>query len=160
MSERPAMDAVDKAILVRFGELARAADPAPEITVELGRAAFALRRLDAELAELVADSVLESSGLSGVRGQDDARLLSFEAGGVGVELEVREPPRGRTLLGQVVADDLGPVSVRLEAADGRTLAATVDEVGGFRFDGVAPGPVRLHIERPGAAPVTTSWVNV
>jgi hypothetical protein len=155
------LDSVDRSLLLRLGRVARAADPAPDLVHELGRAAFALRRLDAELAELVADSALDAGQLAGVRGAGEARLLSFECDDVGVEVEVRDDAGGRVLVGQVIASQAGaPASVRLETARGASASAPVDAVGGFRFDGVTAGPVRLHVERAGASVVTTSWVNV
>jgi len=151
----------DAALLQRFGAVARAADPAPELTVELARAAFELRRLDAELAELVADSVDDARRPAGVRGGGDARLLSFEAGSTCLEVEVHVDAPRRTLLGQVVPspDFLGGV-VRLEIGGGAVRTCELDPIGGFRFDDVPTGLARLHVERPGTGDVTTSWVNV
>ena len=79
----------DQELLLRLGVLARAADPAPAEVLELGRAALSMRRLDAELAELVADS---DAALAGVRGAGSTvRLLTFEAGELVVEAQVSGP---------------------------------------------------------------------
>lgn len=148
----------DEALLVRLGAVARTADPAPDLVRELGRAAFAMRRLDAELAELVADSAVDA--LAGVRATAvSGRLLTFESAGVTVEVEVSTAPSGGlTLVGQVVPAGDGGL-VRLEARDGQSRSVELGEVGTFRFDAVAPGVVRLHVEHdPGTAVVTTSWV--
>lgn len=154
-----AVGAEDEALLSKLGELARQADPVPDLVYELGHAAFALRRLDAELAELVADTALDP--LAGVRSSDVAtRLLTFEAGELVVEVEVSGAGADRVVLGQVVPAPPGRGTVRLEHRDGSSAGASLDGLGGFRFDAVPAGLVRLHVEAHGVAPVTTSWVRL
>ena len=46
----------DEDLLERLRAICEEVDPTPDLVIEMARAAFSLRRLDAELAELVLDS--------------------------------------------------------------------------------------------------------
>ncbi len=139
----------DAARLVeRLRAAARAAGPTPDAVVERARAAWALRGVDAELAELVSDS-LERAGA--VRGPDErVRLLSFEAGGVLIDLQLERSGSVLAVRG-VVSGAAGPVEV--ETPDGRH-PATPDDGGWFVVEGVRAGPVRVRAGR-----VVTPWVT-
>jgi hypothetical protein len=146
----------DEALLQRLGRIAREVDPVPELVLEAGRAAFLLRRLDAELAELVADSLADVRGDPvGVRG-GSGRLLSFEAGDSLLELEVTEQHGSAHLVGQVVGVPLEGARLVVETAAGEQ-DVEVDATGTFRTD-VAAGRFRLHLTAPGRTPITTAWV--
>lgn len=149
--------AEDDVLLARLRELAAAADPVPPVVVEAALVAYETRDLDAELADLVADSAVDRPAAV-VRGDDGPRLLSFELADVSVELEVTPGPAGsRRLLGQVA----GAVVRRLvlDAADGaRDL--TADELGRFQADGVPAGPVRVRGELDDGRRVATRWEPV
>jgi hypothetical protein len=142
---------------LRLRRLAQAAEPVPELLLESARAAFTLRTLDAELAELVHDSAVDPD-LVLVRGPgDDAvRMLSFEHGSVAVDLQVSETPAGRELLG-LVTGAVGDVEV--EQAGGRTTVA-LDDAGRFVVQGLATGPVRVHLHAEDGTAITTSWVTL
>lgn len=142
----------DELLLQRLGAIAREVDPVPDLVLEAGRAAFLLRRLDAELAELVADS---ASDVVGVRGGDE-RLLSFEAGDTVLELQVGARPGGLHLVGQVVGVPLDGAALVVETAAGES-AVELDAIGTFRAD-LPTGRFRLHLTGPGRGPVTTAWV--
>lgn len=152
----PSVDPADDAMLARLRRVAQAVDPAPPLVYEMGHAAFALRRLDAELAQLVADSSFEAAG---VRGTGESRLLSFEAGELAVEVQVTPAGHRRGVIGQVVPPPANGI-VRLESHGGDTVTAELDGVGGFRFDDVGGGRVRFSIELPDAPPVVTTWVSL
>ena len=143
----------DTALLLRLGAIAAEIDPVPDLVLEAGRAAFLVRRLDAELAELVADSATDRAG---VRGGDD-RLLSFEAGEVSLELQVSARAGVLHVLGQVVGVPVDGAVLLLETADGQQQVP-LDPTGTFRAD-LPPGRFRLHLTAPGRAPVTTAWVT-
>jgi len=153
------LTAADQALLIRLGEVGRVVDPVPDHVLELGRAALALRDLDSDLAELVADSAVE---LAGVRsGGSETRLLTFAAGDLAIEVQV-SPGSGRlSILGQVipVPPTAGGV-IRLEMRNGARAAANLDTLGEFRFGTVPDGLVRLRVELPGATAVTTTWVSL
>ena len=142
----------DEALLLRLGAVAREIDHVPDLVLDAGRAAFGLRRLDAELAELVADSLLDTAG---VRGGSD-RLLSFEVGDTALELQVSPRGEGAHVLGQVVGAPLDGARLVAETATGEREVA-LDATGTFRAD-LDAGRFRFHPTTPGRAPVTTAWV--
>lgn len=153
------LSAADEALLVHLGEVGRAVDPVPAHVLELGRAALALRDLDSELAELVADSAVEMVGVRSASAE--TRLLSFEAGDLAIEVQVSSVGGRPTLLGQVVPvpATAGGV-IRLESQNAATATSDLDSLGDFRFDTVPDGLVRLRVELPGATAVTTTWIDL
>lgn len=134
------------------------ADPVPDLVLDGGRAAFAMRTIDSELAELVADSAYDDSGLVTRAVVSDVRMLSFECGDVTVELDVETDPASRSLRLHGIA--VGAVG---ELAIVRAAARSVVVLGpDGRFDAgtVEAGPLRLELETPDGRRVTTSWVSV
>jgi hypothetical protein len=146
----------DQVLLARLARIVDQLDPVPALAYELGRAAFELGRVDAELVELVRDSVLETGALAGVRGAGGVRLLSFEAADLDVDLQV--VPRGgrRSVLGQVAG---AVADVRVETVAEGMLPTTVDRHGRFQVDDTPAGRIRLHVTAGGSAYVT-SWVSI
>ncbi|HSK26532.1 MAG TPA: hypothetical protein VK894_06440 [Jiangellales bacterium] len=132
------------------------ADPVPEVLVEAAKASFTWRTVDAELAELVADTALEARA---VRGQGGPRLLTFAAGPTTLVVEVDASGAGRRLLGQIVRPRRAEVEVRHA---GGTVSVAADDLGRFRVDTVPAGPLSLSCRFPeaGEQPVVTSWVTV
>lgn len=152
MSETPG---VDRALLARLAHIADEIDPVPELVYEFGRAAFDLRRLDSELAELVRDSAAETESLAGVRGELTVRLLSFEAADVCIDLQVVPQAGRRSLLGQVAGV---VVQVRVESADA-VIPVAVDSHGRFQVADLPAGRLRLQVDAGGSVYVT-SWVTI
>jgi hypothetical protein len=131
------------------------ADPVPPSVVEAARAAYTWRTIDAELAELTADSALESAG---IRSSSAPRLLTFEGAGIEVEIEVAQTGSTRHLSGQLVPAGPAQVSVRWS---GGTQETTADDLGRFAVERVPAGSVSLAIVRAGAQrPIVTSWMSV
>ncbi len=142
----------------RLRALATEADPPPELVVASARAAFALRNLDAELAELIADSAVDDPAVLTRAVVSDVRMLSFECGDVVVELDVEADPLSRRVrLSGLAVGAVGVVTI--VRADSRS---TVDLADGGRFvaDSVEPGPLRLELTTPDGRRVTTSWIHV
>jgi len=136
----------DDRLLEELAAALEATDPVPERFVEAAKASFTWRTIDAELAELVFDSA--EGELAGVRGVDSTREITFRT--PSFEIEVAIISDGvRRLIGQLVPaqvgvvelqfagasvttesdslgrfsfDDvpLGPISLKIEAADGAT----------------------------------------
>jgi hypothetical protein len=150
-------DTQDDELIARLRGLAQQADPPPELVLESARAAFLMRRIDAELAELVLDSAIDAGPVL-VRGAEDevVRMLSFETDTVSIEVQVTEADGTRSLLG-LVSGAAGPVEV--ETAHGRS-SVPLDELGRFVVTDVPPGTVRLHLSGDNGTPVTTSWVSL
>lgn len=152
MSER------DDELERRLRALATEADPPPELVVESAKAAFALRDLDAELAELVADSAVDDPAVLTRAVVSDVRMLSFECGDVVVELDVEADPLSRRVrLSGLAVGAIG--SVTIIRSDGRSSVELADG-GRFVVDEVPPGPLRLELTTADGRRVTTSWIHV
>jgi hypothetical protein len=154
MSGSARMGLTDDALLGWLGRLAEDIDPVPAEVCQSASAAFALRDLDAELAELVDDSLARPDALAGVRGDADTRMLFFQAGEVGFELQVTRLGTRYAVLGQLVGGWAAEAQVQ---SPDRTRTAVIDELGRFDFE-VPRGPCRLSLVRPGRPPVTTDWL--
>jgi hypothetical protein len=101
---------------------------APRAVTEAAKGLFAWRTIDAELAALSYDSLVDAEeGV--VRGAAGPRALAFEAGDVEIEVEVVPGLEGRRLVGQAPAGAAVDLVV-----DGDPRALTVDEVGRFAAD--------------------------
>jgi hypothetical protein len=142
----------DDDLLAELRDAASRVDPVPPDTVLAARSAIAWRTLDAELAQLTDDS--QSEPLAGVRSGDLAALLSFEAPGLAVEVEVLVAGPRRRLLGQLVPAQPGRVEVRHR---GGRLEVAADDVGRFTADDLPPGPVSLRCQGAGGRWVETDW---
>ncbi|MGJ5751691.1 hypothetical protein FB563_7294 [Streptomyces puniciscabiei] len=134
-------------------ELRRAAgvlDPVPEALRQLALDAYALHDLDARIAELTFDSLVDALPVRGV--PDAPRMLTFSAGEVTVDVEVTEDG----LIGQV----LPPQSARIEVLGGPRTArpVTVDTLGRFTSDTPPAGPFALRL-RTGAEVIVTEWLR-
>jgi hypothetical protein len=131
------------------------ADPVPQAVVDAARAAYTWRTIDAELAELTADSAMATAG---VRSTSAPRLLTFEGAGVEVEVEVAQTGSTRHLSGQLVP--MGPAQITVRWSGG-TQEATADDLGRFAMDHVPAGSVSLAILRTGTdQPIVTSWISI
>lgn len=151
-------DARDLALLDELRAIAGRADPVPPAAILAARSAIAWRTMDAELAELTYDSVLDDS-LAAVRTSETTRLVTFEAGDAQIEVQVATLAEKRRLVGQVVPPRGG--SLEVNARDTVRLETTVDELGRFAIEAVPAGPIRL-LFRPddGGADVRTDWLLV
>jgi hypothetical protein len=113
--------------------------------------------LEAELLELTSDSLFDRElSVRDLGGADGPRILTFEAGESGVELEIGE----RGIVGQILPP--APGRVELFSAAGSLGSVTADEVGCFAFgaEGAGPlGPVRVRIDANGRR-LVTDWVTV
>jgi hypothetical protein len=150
-------DTQDDALIARLRGLADQADPPPEIVLEAARAAFLMRRIDAELAELVLDSAVDAGPVLVRSTEDDTvRMLSFETYAVSIEVQVTDVDGLRSLLGLVTG---ASGRVEVETSHGRSSVA-LDSLGRFSVDDVPSGTVRLHLTADDGTPVTTSWVSL
>ncbi|MEV7083822.1 hypothetical protein AB0N88_35600 [Streptomyces sp. NPDC093516] len=134
-------------------ELRRAAavlDPVPAELQHLAVEAYALHDLDARVAELTFDSLVDALP---VRGAPAApRMLTFRAGELTVDVEVTRDG----LLGQV----LPPQPARIEILGGPAPGAplTADDLGRFTADAPPSGPFALRL-RTDADVVVTEWLR-
>ena len=139
--------------------LATLADPVPAAVLEVAKAGLAWRTIDAELAELSYDSMLEGAG-AGARG-GAGRELTFEAGGFVVDLQVSDPADpfdAGSLLGQLVPSQPAVIEIRTPT---EVVEVTADGLGRFRAPHPGPGPISLRCrlgER--GTTIATDWVTV
>ncbi len=135
------------------------ADEVPARVTEAAKAALTWLRVDAELAELLADSALDAEPAL-ARGDAVVRSVSFSAGETVVELEVHPDGERRTLLGQ-----LSPAAQRTiviqHAGGGEAGSVVSDELGRFRITLETSGTVRLRIvdDEPDSA-IETAWIPI
>ena len=122
-------------------------DPVPDGLVDrVGMAVaveLAVADLDAELLALV-----EDLAVTGARGEDRARTVTFSSDTVSVMVTIDEGPRGARLDGWI--GDGGGLRVELRGPDG-SRDTVADEDGRFAFEAVAAGVVRLVLHPTGSA---------
>ncbi len=125
----PTPERADDALLAELGEVLRRDHQPPADVIDAAKELFTWRTVDAELAALTFDSLLDDEPAA-VRSTAAApRLLTFEADGITLELEVEADAGGsRRLVGQVVPPRAGDLEL---VVDGRTDRVPVDDVGRF-----------------------------
>ncbi|MFI9803255.1 hypothetical protein ACIHEJ_02570 [Streptomyces sp. NPDC052301] len=135
-------------------ELRRAAgvlDPVPAELLQVALDAYLLHDLDAGLAELTFDSLVDALPVRGVT--DAPRMLTFRAGDVTVDVEVTEDG----LMGQVLPPQ--PARIEVLGAPQTVRPVTVDTLGRFTSDTPPAGPFALRLQT-GAEVIVTEWLRV
>lgn len=148
--------ATDDELIARLSGIAARADPVPEALFTAARAAFGLRELDVQVAELVRDSAVGASATA-VRGLG-ARLLSFEGADAVIECEVTARGPRRDVIGQLV----GAVAavVQAQVAGAGAVDARVDGHGRFAVSDLPAGLFRLRCSLADGTTLMTSWTAV
>ena len=144
----------DDELLAQLGLALDETDPVPRDAIDVAKAVFDLGNADAELAELVFDSLLDEA-LVVMRSDtlvDEARTLSFAIGNHRVDIELSAD--GNTLLGQL--NPAERTRVELETTSG-SRQAEADDLGRFRFT-VTRGSLRLRVITTDGLIVTTPWI--
>lgn len=142
----------DDELLARLRRIADEADAVPDFVTEGARAAFSMRRLDDELAELLSDSDLAPSAVRGA----GPRLLSFETAGVSLELQIEEKA-GRVSLGGLVIGSAHEIEVQTTTSVPRRIPT--DGHGWFRADDLPVEPLRIRVPTTDGPAVTTGWIR-
>lgn len=127
-------------------------DPVPPELWRIAVDAYALHDLDARLAELTFDSLVDAIPVRGAT--DVPRMLTFRTGELSVDVEVT----AHGLIGQV----LPPQPARIEVLGGPHPAVpdtlTADAMGRFTSDLPPTGPFALRL-RTGGEVVVTEWLR-
>jgi hypothetical protein len=147
-------DRSDDELVRRLARAAAVHDPVPPELLTFAGEAFTWRTVDAELAELVADS-LETAG-AGLRGGSDVRLLTFTAGDRQLDVELLTEGASHRLVGELTPPQ--PARVLVEHAGGTSTEET-DELGRFLLADVPPGRFRLRCEPADGPAVVTPWLD-
>jgi hypothetical protein len=148
----------DATLLAHLRQALREHESPPPWVVELSKACFALRRLDAELATLVADSLDEATGPR-VRAVHAPRMVSFASGDLTVEVGLAPGSEGWRLVGQLDPPDPARIELRRPTGSPGTVVDT-DRRGRFTLDVTEPGPVSLLCHRQGRPAVVTTWLQL
>ena len=140
-------------------QLLREIDPVPAEVVDAGRSSFGWRTLEWDLAQLTADSLLAGAAVRG----EQPRLLTYEAGGLAIEVEISELAGRLRILGQLVPAQ--PARVRADQPPaGGTATALADDLGRFAIPDLPPGPTRLVCQllgpdgEPAGAEIHSEWL--
>jgi hypothetical protein len=140
----------DDELLGRLRVLLAEDDPVPAEVVSAARDIHSWPRIDAELARLVEDSLLSATAVRG----DAARLLTFQADAVSLEIEVTEAAGRLQILGQVLPPTAAQIRVE-QPGDG--VDVSVGQLGRFTAENLRPGPTRFICTLAEQAPVRTEW---
>jgi hypothetical protein len=149
----------DEALLEELRGAARRFDPPPPPVLEAARASLTWRTVDAELAALRFDSVVDQA-LATVRSAEGPRLLTFAAPGLDIEVEVSPIGPRRQLVGQLVPAQAARIDVRHA---GGVTTVQADQLGRFGVEAISAGPVslRCHLAtEPPTPPVVTEWISL
>jgi hypothetical protein len=135
-------------------------DPVPPLVTQAAKAALGWRRLDAELAELLADSALDAELQAAARGsRATLRSMSFSAGRLTIDVEIHGEGADRVALGQLSPPERA--TIELQSADqAESTTVESDTLGRFRTKLPASGSIRLRVasDPAGANWVETSWI--
>lgn len=135
-------------------------EPIPAGLVEAAVGAFTWRTIDADLAELVFDSLVDHDEAALVRGTGQGRMLSFRASSLTIDVEVTGTGASRRLVGQLVPPQRASVDIR---HGDNAVTVEADELGRFSAGSLQAGPISLRC-RPhteSALPtVVTDWVAI
>jgi hypothetical protein len=143
-------------LLEELRTVLRRTDPVPAEVTDFAKAALGWRRLDAQLAELLQDSVLESESAALARGTAGLRSLTFRSDELTIDVEVQSG----MLLGQL-APPPAAATIEVQAESGDVAAtAESDTLGRFRLAFEGDGRFRLRVLRDDASPVETSWFSL
>lgn len=142
------------------------AEPQPPSIVALGLEAWAWRDPDAQLAQLVHDSLTASAAGTGLRSATPAVAATRELGYqlddgdavIDIDIQIEQGRDGATLIGQISGDDaVGEVellSAGSSGGPGLHLVARADALGRFRFERVRATTARLKLSSEGRSRLT------
>ena len=150
----------DDELEAELRRLAADQEPVPAELVQAAVDAFGWRNIDAELAELVYDSLIDADEASLVRGSSGQRLVSFAVGGITIDVEVTSTGPGRAVTGQIAPPQRAVVDIRYRQD---TVTVEADELGRFRSGPLPPGPASLRLRPPpdGDGPaIVTDWISL
>jgi hypothetical protein len=152
------MTGSDDELIDRLRRIAVRSDPVPESLLVAARAAFALRDIDARVAELVRDSAIDVPATATRATRGDARMLSFEAGDTVIECEVIARAGARDISGQL--SGAAASSLEAQVAGSPPVSVALGAHGWFSVRGLSSGPFRLRCRMPDGETLATSWTSV
>jgi len=149
MTNEPTRRLDDDALLAAVGDMLDATEPLRDELVELvSTEAFAMRNIDALMADLVHDSAAASSG---TRADDSFRTMSFAADDV--DIEVQFSGDGATVHGRV---DPPTAQCTMDDSSGEHRL-TLDEYGRFTAT-TESGRLRFVVTLVDGRQIATPWI--
>jgi hypothetical protein len=146
----------DDDLISALEEALRARQAVPDEFVEAGKAAFAWRNIDAELARLTYDSIRDHELATSVRTeQATIRALTFTSPRLTIELEVTSD----AVVGQIVPAQTATVIVQ-SGAGGIETEVQADEIGCFTIHPIPVGAFRLQCRTQTGTEVLTGWFTI
>ena len=106
----------DDLLLGELRRIAAVVDPIPPALLHAGRESLTWLRVDAELAELLSDSIVDDERLALVRSSGGVRAVTFEADGFTIELDILGEGAHRTLVGQLVPAGTAEIEIQTSEA--------------------------------------------
>ncbi len=141
-------------LLAALGETVKARQAVPEWFVETGKNAYAWHDIDADLAQLTHDSLVDRERVAVVRSEAaSVRALTFTSARLSIELEVAT----NSLLGQIIPPRAGTLEVHTTAG---VTSSPVDEMGCFVVEPIPNSPFRLRCRMNNGADVLTGWITL
>jgi hypothetical protein len=142
----------DETLVAELDKAWYAAQCVPPEFIAAGQRVWRSPDLDAELAELIYDSLREPAQVR--TDTAELRALTFASATQTIELEVTDGG----LLGQLVPPGRAQIEVQARHAD--TISATSDELGFFTIPQVPDGPFRLRYRTVSGVDVVTGWITI
>lgn len=145
----------DEDLLAALRAAAKARTEVPPEHVAAIKDVYAWHTVDAELAQLTFDSSRQPDAVAATRSEPASiRALTFTSAHLTMHVEVT----GDSLIGQVIPVQEGILEV--QAGDGGTMTAPVDQIGCFCAGPIPPGPFRLRYRNQRAVDVVTGWITL
>ena len=145
----------DDQLLAVLGEVLAEEHEVPAHVLDAGKAVFATRCLDSDLAALSYDSLADAQPVLATRASRAAiRELTFVCRELRIHLQVSTA----SLQGQVVPPQRGEVEVH--PADHPPQVTEVDEYGWFSITPTPRGSFRLFYRLRGGTSTRTDWLSV
>jgi hypothetical protein len=144
----------DDMLLAALRAAVEARAAVPDGFIAAGRNAYAWHNIDAELARLSYDSLLEDARAALRSETASIRALTFQSAHFAIEVEVTDD----ALFCQLVPAQ--PGTAEIVTRSGQAVSAPIDEVGCFTFGPLPDGPFRLRCHTETQAEVRTGWVEL
>jgi len=145
----------DEEVLAALQQALRAQRAVPPAFIEAGKNAFAWHNIDAELAQLTYDSILDPAPELAMRAEAASiRALTFTSAHLTIELEVAQD----SLLGQIIPAQ--PATIRIQPRTGAETALATDEIGCFSVQPIPSGPFRMHCRTAAGVDALTGWMTL
>ncbi|MFG2025886.1 hypothetical protein [Streptomyces sp. NPDC048825] len=145
----------DDALEEALRQAAAILDPVPAELRHIAVEAYtlhAMRDVDAQLAELTFDSLVDAAP---VRGADVPRMLTFNTTALTVDVEVT----AQGMTGQLLPPQPARIEILGTAQPAAATTVTADDMGRFLCDLLLTGPFALRL-RTDEEVVVTEWLRV